>query len=149
MGLIAREIEAQGIPTLCLTSALSIMQAVNPARALFLDYPLGHTAGKPDQPELQDSIIEAALLAFETMETTGSVDRLPLHWAEDDSWKDSVMQPRKGSERPHASVLGRIRRLAHRSPDHFRSLTGLAFSRPKAPDVRHRLLRQVSQDHED
>jgi hypothetical protein len=85
-----------------LTSALSIMQAVNPARAVFLDYPLGHTAGKPDQPELQDSIIEAALLAFETMETTGSVDRLPLHWAEDDSWKDSVMQPRKGSEAGHS-----------------------------------------------
>jgi hypothetical protein len=102
VGLIAREIEALGIPTLCLTSALSIMQAVNPARALFLDYPLGHTAGKPDQPELQDSIIEAALLAFETMETTGSVDRLPLHWAEDDSWKDSVMQPRKGSEAGHS-----------------------------------------------
>jgi hypothetical protein len=102
VGLIARKIEAQGIPTLCLTSALSITQAVNPARALFLDYPLGHTAGKPDQPELQDSIIEAALRAFETMESTGSVDRLPFHWAEDDSWKDSVMRPRPGGEAGHS-----------------------------------------------
>ena len=101
MGLIAREIEAQGIPTLCLTSALSITQAVNPARALFLDFPLGHTAGKPNQPELQDSIIEAALRSFETMQTTGRIDHLPFHWAEDDSWKDSVMQPRPGSGDAH------------------------------------------------
>ncbi len=102
MGLIAREIEAQGIPTLCLTSALSITEAVNPARALFLDYPLGHTAGKPKQPELQDAIIEAALHGFETMEATGSVERLPFHWAEDDTWKNSVMQPREGSDASHS-----------------------------------------------
>ena len=102
MGLIAREIEAQGIPTLCLTSALSITKAVNPARALFLDFPLGHTAGKPHEPELQDGVIEAALQAFETMEATGSIERLPLHWAEDDSWKDSVMRPRAGSEAGHS-----------------------------------------------
>ena len=102
MGLIAREIEAQGIPTLCLTSALSITEAVKPARALFLDFPLGHTAGKPHRPELQDSIIEAALRAFETMEVSGSIDRLPFRWAEDDSWKDSVMRPREGSREGHS-----------------------------------------------
>lgn len=102
MGLIAREIEEQGIPTLCLTSALSITQAVNPARALFLDFPLGHTAGKPHDPKLQDGIIEAALHAFETMTATGSIDRLPLHWAEDDSWKDSVMRPKAGSRAGHS-----------------------------------------------
>ncbi len=94
VGLIAREIEAQGIPTLSLTSALSITRAVNPARAVYLDFPLGHTAGKPHQPEMQDAIIEAALRAFETMESPGSVEELPFHWAPTDEWKDSVMRPR-------------------------------------------------------
>ena len=93
MGLIAREIESQGIPTLSLSSALSITQSVNPPRAVFLDFPLGHTAGKALDEGLQDAIFEAALAAFETMETPGSVQTLPFDWADDDAWKDSVMRP--------------------------------------------------------
>jgi len=93
VGLIAREIESQGIPTLSLSSALSITRSVNPPRAVFLDFPLGHTAGKALDEGLQDAIFEAALTAFETMETPGSVQTLPFHWANDDAWKDSVMRP--------------------------------------------------------
>jgi hypothetical protein len=93
VGLIAREIESQGIPTLSLSSALSITQSVNPPRAIFLDFPLGHTAGKALDEGLQDAISEAALVAFETMEAPGSIHRLPFHWADDDAWKDSVMRP--------------------------------------------------------
>ncbi len=94
MGLIAREIEGRGIPTLCLSSALSITRSVNPPRAVFLDYPLGHTAGKPHDPDLQDRIFEAALSAFETLEAPGTILELPFRWAENDDWKDSVMRPR-------------------------------------------------------
>ena len=94
MGLIAREIESRGIPTVSLTSALSITSSVNPPRAVFLDFPLGHTAGKPHDEDLQDAIVEAALKAFETMETPGSIDRPPFHWADNDVWKDYVMRPR-------------------------------------------------------
>ena len=96
MGLIAREIESQGIPTVSLSSALSITSSVNPPRAVFLDFPLGHTAGKPHDEDLQDAIVEAALKAFETMEEPGSIDRLPFHWADDADWKGSVMRPRPG-----------------------------------------------------
>jgi len=94
VGLIAREIESRGIPTVSLSSALSITSSVNPPRAVFVDFPLGYTAGKPHDADLQDAIVEAALAAFETMEKPGSVDRLPFHWADDDVWKDSVMRPR-------------------------------------------------------
>jgi hypothetical protein len=69
---------------------------VNPPRAVFVDFPLGHTAGKPHDADLQDAIVEAALEAFETMEKPGSVDRLPFHWADDDAWKNSVMRPQSG-----------------------------------------------------
>ncbi len=93
MGLIAREIEGRGIPTLSLSSAYSITRSVNPPRAVFLDFPLGHTAGKPHDRKLQDGIVEAALCAFETIDTPGTIIRLPFHWAEDDGWKDSVMRP--------------------------------------------------------
>ena len=99
MGLIARKIEARGIPTLSLTSALSITQAVNPPRAAFVDYPLGHTAGKPHRPELQRQLLLDALAAFETLTSPGGVVTLPYRWEDDDSWKDRVMRPDPGSAR--------------------------------------------------
>jgi hypothetical protein len=96
VGLIAREIEARGIPTLSMTSALSITRSVNPPRAAFVDYPLGYTTGKPHEPELQRSLLLDALQAFETLEEPGGVVTLPYAWADDDAWKERVMRPDPG-----------------------------------------------------
>jgi D-proline reductase (dithiol) PrdB len=101
VGLIAREIEAVGISTLCMTSALSITRSVNPPRAVFLDFPLGHTTGKPHDPALQREILLDALEGFESLREPGSVKSLPYEWAGDDSWKESVMRPS-----PNAANVG-------------------------------------------
>jgi hypothetical protein len=90
VGLVARNTEAAGIPTLCLTSALDITRAVNPPRAAFLDFPLGHTAGKPGDPEMQRGILADALGAFDTMTAPGSIRRLPYRWSEDEEWKEKA-----------------------------------------------------------
>ena len=79
--------EVAGIPTLCMTSALDITRSVNPPRAAFLDYPLGHTTGKAHEPNLQRRIMREALEAFESLTTPGSVKMLPFVWSEDESWK--------------------------------------------------------------
>jgi hypothetical protein len=97
VGLIAREIEARGIPTLSLTSALSITRAVNPPRAAFVDYPLGHTAGKPHRPRLQRQLLLDALATFAALDAPGGVVTLPYEWDEDPSWKDRVMRPDPGA----------------------------------------------------
>jgi hypothetical protein len=70
-----------------MTSALDITRSVRPPRAAFLDYPLGHTTGKAGEPELQRAILVAALDAFASLSTPGSVKMLPFAWAEDDAWK--------------------------------------------------------------
>ncbi len=90
MGLVARHVEAAGIPTLCMTSALDITRAVRPPRAAFLDYPLGHTTGKPGEPALQRRILVEALEAFSSLSAPGEVKILPFRWSEDDGWKDEV-----------------------------------------------------------
>jgi hypothetical protein len=90
VGLIARHAEAAGISTLYMTSALDITRAVNPPRAAFLDYPLGHTTGKPNQPELQREILVQALAGFTSMTTPGSVKILPFRW-DDEDWKLTAM----------------------------------------------------------
>jgi len=70
-----------------MTSALDITCAVNPPRAAFLDYPLGHTAGKPHDPELQRRIMREALGAFESLTIPGSIKMLPFVWSTDETWK--------------------------------------------------------------
>ena len=92
VGLIARHAEAAGIATLCMTSALDITQAVNPPRAAFVDFPLGHTTGKPHQPALQRAIMVEALDAFTALTTPGSIKRLPFRWSADDAWKDMAQR---------------------------------------------------------
>jgi len=88
VGLIARHAEANGISTVCLSSALDITQAVNPPRAAFLDFPLGHTSGKANEPALQDSIVRDALGALEEMKKPGTVKILSYRWSDDESWKN-------------------------------------------------------------
>jgi len=90
VGLIARQVEAAGIPTLCMSSALDITRSVNPPRAAFLDFPLGHTTGKPNEPKLQRAILAEALEAFASLREPGSVKMLPFRWSDDDLWKRSV-----------------------------------------------------------
>jgi hypothetical protein len=92
VGLIARQAEAVGISTLCMTSALDITKAVNPPRAAFLDYPLGHTTGKPHEPALQREIMRQALEGFGSLTTPGSVKILPFQWSEDEAWKETAQQ---------------------------------------------------------
>ena len=87
MGLVARHAEAAGIPTLCMTSARDITRAVNPPRAAFLDFPLGHTTGKPHAPDLQRRILVEALSSFETLTVPSSMKEFPFRWSEDEEWK--------------------------------------------------------------
>ena len=77
-----------------MTSAWSITAAVNPPRAAFLDFPLGHTAGRANEPHEQTQIMRSALNVFSEA-PRGSITRLPFQWqAEEqanDKWKEAVM----------------------------------------------------------
>jgi hypothetical protein len=105
VGLIAREVEAAGIPTLCMTSAYDITQAVNLPRAVFVNYPLGHQTGKPDDPENQRAIIRDALAAFETISKPGTIVELPYVWdANDRRWEETDYTPGFLPPRPKKAV---------------------------------------------
>ena len=76
-----------------MSSAYSITAAVNPPRAVYLDFPLGHTAGKPHDDGLQRSILRDTLDALVAIDAPGTIRWLPYRWTEDDAWKDFVMRP--------------------------------------------------------
>ncbi|MEM7542511.1 MAG: hypothetical protein AAF384_13145 [Pseudomonadota bacterium] len=88
--LIARYLEASGIPTLCIGSALDILQAGNPPRAVFIDYPLGHTMGRPFDRHNQRAIVNDALSAFESISEPGTILSLDYQWPDSPAWKSEA-----------------------------------------------------------
>lgn len=74
-----------------LTSARTITVSANPPRSVFVDLPLGHTAGPPNDPATQSRIIHRALdLAASMTEPKpgepGRIVDLDLRWHHD-AWK--------------------------------------------------------------
>ncbi|MEQ8231876.1 MAG: hypothetical protein RLW61_11135 [Gammaproteobacteria bacterium] len=84
--LVARHLEANGIPTLVLGAARDILAAGRPPRAAFVDYPLGHTAGKPFDRADQRAVIAGALAGFARLREPGGLIELPNQWG-DDAWR--------------------------------------------------------------
>jgi hypothetical protein len=87
VSLVARHLEAMGIPTLCVGSARDILEAGRPPRSVFVDYPLGHSAGKPFDPGDQDRIVRMAIGAFETATESGPIFAVSAQWSNDDAWR--------------------------------------------------------------
>lgn len=92
MGLVARALEEVGIPTVSLTSAWSITASANPPRAVYTDFPLGNTAGPPGDAEMQLTIVNDALAAFNTITESGTILSTPHVWPE--PWRDEARELR-------------------------------------------------------
>ena len=95
MGLIARAIESAGVPTLAMTSAWDITQAVGPPRSVYVHYPLGHQGGAPGDPEGQRALARAALGATLSLREPGAIVRLPFQWTVpgDEGWEARAYTP--------------------------------------------------------
>src|SRR5690349_135556 len=70
-----------------LGAALDILEAGNPPRAVFLDYPLGHSSGRPEDPADQYAVTRAAIEAFATITAPGTILRLPNRWDASQAWR--------------------------------------------------------------
>ena len=82
------------MPTVMLSAAFDITASVKPPRAVFVNFPLGHQAGKPFDREGQTRIILDALHLLETATTPGTLVQLPYKWDEGDlldSWEEEEM----------------------------------------------------------
>jgi D-proline reductase (dithiol) PrdB len=71
MGLLARAIEAAGIPTMTISVLKEVMENVRAPRAAFYDGRLGSVAGKPNFPEHQRRILDEAMRLIEPMDQPG------------------------------------------------------------------------------
>ena len=94
MGLIARALEARGLPTLSTSCLWEVSEAFKPPRTCFLDFPLGCPAGRPNDPEGQRALLRAALAAAPSFGGPWRMEWLPVQWSADGSreWEETVRE---------------------------------------------------------
>jgi hypothetical protein len=66
-----------------MSSALDITRLVKPPRSVFLNYPLGHTTGRPFDREGQIHILKRALEFLTEATEGGAILELPDVWDKD------------------------------------------------------------------
>ena len=87
MSLVARHLEAHGLPTVIMGCARDIVEHCGVPRFLFSDFPLGNSAGRPFDVESQRLTLELALRVLESAPAARTTVQSPLRWREDASWK--------------------------------------------------------------
>jgi len=86
-GLVARHLEANGLPTVIMGAAKDIVEHCGVPRFLFSDFPLGNSAGKPFDAESQTATLELALRLLDAAPAPRTTVQSPQRWSEDASWK--------------------------------------------------------------
>ena len=87
MSLAARMLEENGIATVVMGSAKDIVEYVGVPRFLFSDFPLGNSAGRPNDQDSQAFTLELALKLLEAAPAARTTVQSPLRWSEDHAWK--------------------------------------------------------------
>jgi D-proline reductase (dithiol) PrdB len=85
--LAARHVEAAGIPTVVTGCAKDIVEHAGAPRFLFSDFPLGNSAGKPDDADSQAVTLDLALRLLKTAPGPRTTLHSPLRWSADHAWK--------------------------------------------------------------
>ena len=91
VGLAARHLEANGIPTLIIGSARDIIDEIAVPRFAFTDLPLGNPVGPADDAAQQQRILHDALAFAASTPLPQSSVVLPVDWNGDPNWRDTYM----------------------------------------------------------
>jgi hypothetical protein len=108
--LVARHLEANGIPTVIVGSALDVVEHCGVPRFLFTDFPLGNPCGHPGRRDMQKQIVRQAVELLETACAPRTTVQAPFSWKEDDpDWRSRYgrVDP---AERERLLVAGEARR---------------------------------------
>jgi len=109
--LLARYLEAAGIPTVIMGTAKDIVEYCGVPRLLFSDFPLGNAAALPNHVQSQDSNFELALRLLEAAPGARTTLQSPLVWASDPAWKLDY----SNLDRLTAEEISRLRDEAERA----------------------------------
>jgi hypothetical protein len=85
--LAARALESANIATIVMGCAKDIVEYVGVPRFLFSDFPLGNSAGRPNDFESQELTLELALKTLESASAARTTVQSPLRWSDRPDWK--------------------------------------------------------------
>ena len=92
MSLVARHLEANGIPTVVVGSARDVVEQAGVPRFVFVDYPLGNPMGKPYDTDEQRLVFGLALDLLEKAFVARTTVQAPLIWDESEEWRANFMR---------------------------------------------------------
>ncbi len=90
MSLVARHLEANGLPTVVLGSAKDIVEECGVPRFVFTDFPLGNPCGKPYDAAMQHAIVGTALDLLESARHPRATVQTQFSWGSNE-WRRNYM----------------------------------------------------------
>ena len=75
--------------------ARDIVERAAVPRFWFSNFPLGHSAGKPHDPQSQRDTVFGALSLFDSATVANTTIVSPQRWAKDDAWQSDFMSTEK------------------------------------------------------
>jgi D-proline reductase (dithiol) PrdB len=96
VGLVARKVEAAGIPTVTLNMIWPFQRLVGMPRVAAIEHPFGRPYGDVGDAETQRAVLRAALGVFESAREPGHIEHLPFVWHEepaDTKWHPAEPSP--------------------------------------------------------
>lgn len=109
VGLVARHLEASGIPTVIIGSARDIVEHCGVPRFLFSDFPLGNPCGHPWDPAMQEETVRLALGLLQSAAGPRTTVRSPFAWKGDAGWRERYNRVRP-EDRERLLAIGDARR---------------------------------------
>ena len=91
VSLIARYLEEHNLPTVIMGCAKDIVEQAGVPRFYWSNFPLGHSAGKPQEPESQQATLAGALNLFVSASVARTTATNPQRWAADTDWQQDFM----------------------------------------------------------
>lgn len=102
MGLIQREIEQAGIPTIAISIVREYSEKVRPPRTVYLRWPFGHPLGEPGNVQQQRAVLFEAFKALYAIDNPGEIIDLPFRWRREDY--SVYVEPATGTFVPRYAV---------------------------------------------
>ena len=127
MGLVSRLLEANGIATVVMGSAMDIIVHCGVPRYLHADLPLGNPCGVPFDSTMQEQILNQALLLLEEANSANSIVRSVAKWPGAPSWRDDYSKVDESNR--EALRLKGLQRRDQQETDRAKGITRSAMIR--------------------
>ena len=97
MPVLARLIEAAGIPTVTVTMMPALAEAVLTPRVVGVEFPFGHSFGMPGDRRMQRTVLQTALAVLAGANAPGTRVDVDVEWPQPRAEAYKAWQPKEAS----------------------------------------------------